>query len=276
MAWTDPSQRSTGDLITNTIYNTDIIDNLDYLQAAIEVELTNKSGGSVAANDVVIADGSNDSAFTTTTTAENIAVIGVVMETIANDAIGRVATTGIVTVAVTGTITRGHYLSTSTTVKLAQGIANKTGGTFAIALTGGTGTVVAILLSSATGMVPANTVMYTTGGTAPAGFSEYTSARGRMIIGLPSGGTDEGTVGTALTDLQDKTHTHTYSTVISHTHTVARGQGTGGAASTATGADNNAYSDMNTGSTGSASGTTATAALSDFLAYIQLMTIKKD
>lgn len=36
------------------------------------------------------------------------------------------------------------------------------------------------------------------------GWSEYTSIRGRMIVGLPSGGADAGTVGTAFTTAQDK------------------------------------------------------------------------
>lgn len=31
MAWTDPSNHSTGDLITAAIYNTDLVDNLNYL-----------------------------------------------------------------------------------------------------------------------------------------------------------------------------------------------------------------------------------------------------
>lgn len=53
-------------------------------------------------------------------------------------------------------------------------------------------------------------------GACPTGWSEVTAARGRMIVGTPSGGTAAGTVGTALTDLQDKTHTHTGP---SHTHT---------------------------------------------------------
>jgi hypothetical protein len=182
MAWTDPTQRSTGDLITNTIYNTDVIDNLDYLQAAIEVELTNKSGGSVSANDLVVADSSNDSAFSTTTTVNDPGVIGVAMETIANDAIGRIATSGVVTVAVTGTITRGHYLSTSTTVKQAQGTSGRTSNSFGIALTGGTGTVTCLLLTNAGGGVPSNAVFYTTDAAAPGDFTEYTTARGLYIV----------------------------------------------------------------------------------------------
>jgi hypothetical protein len=74
--------------------------------------------------------------------------------------------------------------------------------------------------------IPSNLVAYVTGASAPSGWSEYTSARGRMIVGLVSGGTDEGTVGTALTDEQDKTHTHTGP---SHTHTGPSHTHTGGA-----------------------------------------------
>jgi len=63
-------------------------------------------------------------------------------------------------------------------------------------------------------------VAYSSTGGELSGWSEYTGARGRMIVGLPSGGTNSGTVGTALTDTQDKTvagaHTHTGP---SHTHT---------------------------------------------------------
>lgn len=48
----------------------------------------------------------------------------------------------------------------------------------------------------------------------PAGWSEYTAARGRVIVGTPAGGTAEGTVGSALTNLG----TRTISTVVAHTH----------------------------------------------------------
>lgn len=71
-------------------------------------------------------------------------------------------------------------------------------------------------------------------GACPSGWTEYTAARGRLVVGLPLSGTAEGTVGTALTNLQDKplslthsgtavadhaSHTHTYTDVISHNHT---------------------------------------------------------
>jgi hypothetical protein len=112
--------------------------------------------------------------------------------------------------------------------------------------------------------VPVNTIMYITGGSAPSGWSEYTSARGRMIVGLPSGGTDEGTVGTALTDQQDKTHTHSFSA-------------TSGAPSATSNVMAPASNTIpSTTHTHDVSGTTGTAALSDFLSYIQLLAIKKD
>ncbi len=43
------------------------------------------------------------------------------------------------------------------------------------------------------------------GSSCPSGWSEYTAARGRVIVGLPSGGTAAGTVGNALTNLEDRT-----------------------------------------------------------------------
>jgi hypothetical protein len=61
--------------------------------------------------------------------------------------------------------------------------------------------------TAATG-VPAGTVIFYDGSSCPSGWTEFTSARGRVVVGLPSGGTLDGTVGTALTDLQIPTHRH--------------------------------------------------------------------
>lgn len=79
--------------------------------------------------------------------------------------------------------------------------------------------------------VPANVVMWTLNGTCPAGFTEYTAAQGRYIVGLVSAGTNGATVGTALTasggyseDRPVGQHNHTASVSInvsfpSHSHT---------------------------------------------------------
>lgn len=48
----------------------------------------------------------------------------------------------------------------------------------------------------------------------PTGWTEYTAAQGRVIVGVPAGGTVGGTVGSALADLA----TRTISTVAAHVH----------------------------------------------------------
>jgi len=53
-------------------------------------------------------------------------------------------------------------------------------------------------------------------GSCPTGWTEYTAARGRTIVGTPSAGTGEGTVGTALTDLGTRTITD----VPAHIHSI--------------------------------------------------------
>lgn len=57
-------------------------------------------------------------------------------------------------------------------------------------------------------------IAYVQGATPLSGWVEFTGARGMFILGLPSGGTvynatgPVGTVGTALTNVQNVTHTH--------------------------------------------------------------------
>ena len=137
--------------------------------------------------------------------------------------------------------------------------------------------------------VPSDVVAYrASSADTPSGWSEYTTARGRMVVGLVSGGTDGGTVGTALTNSQDKTHTQTGP---SHSHVLALGgahpsesvrvddvYGTsgvaslwvrGGATTDTNEKDQNLTHVEGTGNTGN-------AATSDVLAYIQLMAIKSD
>ena len=151
----------------------------------------------------------------------------------------------------------------------------------------------------------------------PTSWSELTTARGRCIVGVPSGGTDGATQGTALTDNQNKSksiaHTHSGG---AHTHTgpshkhgiTGLGQhtttwyyNTAGAFGTSGtgGTDRKVGGSMNlpgpvsgpqlvsgaegTGAT-SSSGTETTSAMSanatvetaDVMAYIQMVTIKKN
>mgnify|MGYP001566600692 CR=1 FL=1 len=47
-------------------------------------------------------------------------------------------------------------------------------------------------------------VFHTTAASCPAGSAEYTTARGFYIVGLPSGGTSATSVGTALTNLENR------------------------------------------------------------------------
>ena len=114
--------------------------------------LTNKSGGAVAAGDVVVVDTTTASSFTTTTTAGYKGLVGVSLETIANDATGKVAISGRHTVKVTGATTIGRYLKTHSVAKEAVDTAVLVGtavpeGAFAVALTStvGAGSVTALI-----------------------------------------------------------------------------------------------------------------------------------
>ena len=68
--------------------------------------------------------------------------------------------------------------------------------------------------------VPAGFVGFFNLSSCPAGWSELTAAKGRYLVGLPSGGTLAGTKGTALSNLEDRPvgqHNHTI-TDPGHTH----------------------------------------------------------
>lgn len=106
----------------------------------VVLPLTNKSGGSVAAGDVVIIDTSNDEAFTTTTSGGALTVAGVAQETIANNASGRVLTQGYAAlVNVNASVTRGNFGKTHTAVKQATDAgSSRVAGTFCRFLKGGT------------------------------------------------------------------------------------------------------------------------------------------
>lgn len=67
---------------------------------------------------------------------------------------------------------------------------------------------------------PSDMVVFSPTGSCPPGWTEYTDARGRAIVGLVAGGTNEATVGTALGNLEHRTvgqHDHAV-TDPGHTH----------------------------------------------------------
>ena len=85
------------------------------------------------------------------------------------------------------------------------------------------------VLASARGGVPANAILFTTSTSCPTGYTEYTTLRGRYAVGLPLNGTSAGTVGTALTNTENRAvgqHNHTL-TDSGHSHS-ARIRGSGG------------------------------------------------
>lgn len=107
----------------------------------VVVALTNKSGGAVAAGDVVyLNDGTNADSFTTGTTSARTGGIGIAQETISNNAAGRILIGGYASlVNVNASVTIGHYGQTYTVAKQATDAgATRAAGTFCQFQTGGT------------------------------------------------------------------------------------------------------------------------------------------
>ena len=119
---------------------------------------------------------------------------------------------------------------------------------------------------------PSGTVIFHNDTSCPSGYTEVTSARGRYIVGLNSGGTLEGTTGTALSDAEDRQvgrHNHgdsfSASSTGSHTHSITGalfGSGYGGtggrkasSSSTNSGGSHSHSVSGSTGNDGSVSGT---------------------
>jgi len=74
-------------------------------------------------------------------------------------------------------------------------------------------------------IVPSGTLILTTS-TCPSGFTEYTGAGGFDLVGVPSGGTVGGTVGTAMTDLQNSSHSHSITVTTAMDGTAVAGTAT--------------------------------------------------
>lgn len=117
------------------------------------------------------------------------------------------------------------------------------------------------------GVIPAGLALYGTTGTCPTGWSEVTAARGLYVVGLPAGGTNAGTSGTALTNLEaravgqhnhaitDPTHNHTQN---AHQHSIFTANAGGGSNQLATAGGNGTFGNNLVGEPGSVQLFTAT------------------
>lgn len=102
--------------------------------------LTNKSGGALAAGDVVVIDTGNNEAVTTSTAGGVTGTIGIAQEAIASNAAGRILTAGYAAlVNVNASVTRGNFGKTHTVAKQATDAGgSRAAGAFCQFLTGGT------------------------------------------------------------------------------------------------------------------------------------------
>jgi hypothetical protein len=128
--------------------------------------------------------------------------------------------------------------------------------------------------------VPSNAIGFFSTSTCPSGWTEVTGARGRYIVGLPSGGTLAGTAGTGLTNLQNRSvgeHTNTINdSGHGHNNVLAMSTSMGGRADNAVKThliiQNSAMGSSNTGVTVGNAGTVA----GTNAPYIQLLVCKKN
>lgn len=151
--------------------------------------------------------------------------------------------------------------------------------------------------------IPADIIGFSATGSCPSGWAEYTGGRGFVYVGLPSGGTSAGTVGSAFTNLENRTHTHSvpslsvpglsFSTTTdgAHTHsgTTSGPSATGGTVDAGGTAAADAFhthtyttdsqgGHSHTGTTNgnnTGTGTSGTASTSNVMPYIQLMACRK-
>ena len=81
--------------------------------------------------------------------------------------------------------------------------------------------------ASSGGSTPSGAVMFFNLTSCPSGWSELTNARGRYLVGKPSGGTLGAKVGTQLSNLENRPvgkHSHTYTRYSSRANTNWEGQ----------------------------------------------------
>ncbi|KKU95054.1 MAG: LPXTG-motif cell wall anchor domain protein, partial [Candidatus Gottesmanbacteria bacterium GW2011_GWA1_48_13] len=105
----------------------------------------------------------------------------------------------------------------------------------------------------------------------PSGWTEYTAARGRTVVGTPASGTIAGTVGTALTDLEDRTHSHSVDPPSTGTSGSGSSPGSSGG-----GFPDTTFAPSHSHTVDIASLSSGTTATSNVIAYIQLTYCQKD
>jgi hypothetical protein len=66
-------------------------------------------------------------------------------------------------------------------------------------------------LANKAATIPAGGVVFFQSNVCPAGWSEYVPARGRYVLGVPTGGTLGATYGTPLANLEERNHSHSVS-----------------------------------------------------------------
>ncbi len=168
--------------------------------------------------------------------------------------------------SVSGAITSAKFSDSSNTAYYVDPAASVDSAVFAGKVTAGSFSGDGSLLTGISG-TPAGTVVFYNGAACPTGWTEYTAARGFTIVGLPASGTLNGTVGTALTNLLDRTHTHTGS---SHAHTITSNIDT---SASVYGGGTQIAGTQTTSAGGN--GATGTAATSNVMPYIQLLVCQK-
>lgn len=156
------------------------------------VILTNKSGGAVVAGDVCVVDTSNNASFTTSTAGAAIGGVGVVQESIASNASGRVLIGGYAAlVNVNASVTRGNFGKTHTVAKQATDAGSaRTLGTFCQFLTGGTTPTAMVFQPDLTAGTLTDHTHAATGSGATGGGATLTP--GTLNIPVATPGTTEG------------------------------------------------------------------------------------
>lgn len=213
----------TGTILVGTGVLIDGVDVSTYLAGGKLTALSNtvdsiKVGGGITAAGNAIVDTTGkvpalSSTYFTTLSATNLTALA------AANLTGTIASATQDSITRTGTVTSGTWSSAFGAVSGANltslNAANFSNGTVPPArLASGSPDVTMLLrgdgqwASIAGTSIPTNMVVFSSNGACPSGFIEYTVARGRAIVGLPSGGTAAGTVGSAMTDLENRSHTH--------------------------------------------------------------------